>query len=136
MYVQVPPEFWDELEPAGFDEVELGSRSGDQWTSVAHAVLSVGTEGLSVTANLVGVYLAREQIGEFVQRAAAWFGFKARNTETDTSSLVLTITAASAQVIRIEITSADGPDGTSVLDTAALTGAILSAIETTTDAAD
>lgn len=139
MYVHVPSDLWELLDEADFDEVETGTRSGDQWSSVAQAVLSVGNEGLAVSANLVGVYLAREQIADFARRTAAWFGFRvagAGGTGPDTPPLVFTITAGPpGGEARIEIRSTPGPDGTPVLDTAALTGALLSAVAAAPQAA-
>ncbi|MFE4692539.1 hypothetical protein ACFRH6_21095 [Streptomyces sp. NPDC056749] len=132
MYVHVPSDFWELLDEADFDEVETGTRSADQWSSVAQAVLSFGNEGLAVSANLVGVYLAREQIADFVRRTAAWFGFRVSGAGGDgsgTPPLVFTITAGPpGSEARIEIRSTPGPDGTPVLDTAALTNALVSAV--------
>lgn len=130
MYVHVPADFWELLEKADFDEVETGSRSAEQWSSVAEAVLSVGNDGLAVTANLVGVYLAREQIGDFVRKAGAWLGFRVPGGDPCVPPLVFTITTGPPGTeVRIEISSTPGPDGTPVLDTAALTGAIVSALD-------
>ncbi len=138
MYVHVPSDLWQLLEDADFDEIETGTRSADQWSSVAQAVLSVGNEGLAVSANLVGVYLAREQIAEFARRTAAWFGFRVPGAGAQpggagpgTPPLVFTITTGPpGSEARIEITSTPGPDGTPVLDTAALTRALVAAIDT------
>ncbi|MFJ1652492.1 hypothetical protein ACIOC2_13960 [Streptomyces sp. NPDC088337] len=137
MYVHVPSDLWELLEDADFDEIEIGTRSAGQWSSVAQAVLSVGNEGLAVSANLVGVYLAREQIAEFARRAAAWFGFRIPGAGTQSGSvgpgtppLVLTITTGPpGNEVRIEIRSTPGSDGTPALDTAALTHALVSAID-------
>jgi hypothetical protein len=129
MFVQVPRDFWELLDAADFDEVEVGSRSADQWASVAQAAVSIGNQGLAVTANLVGVYLARDQIGEFTQRAAAWFGFRAQ-VERSAPPLVFTITGEAGAETRIEITSRPGPDGVPALDRAALTSAIVTAMDT------
>jgi hypothetical protein len=137
MYVHVPSDLWELLEPADFDEIETGTRSPDQWASVAQAVLSVGNDALAVSANLVGVYLAREQIADFARRTAAWFGFRvseaAPRAEGQTPQhppLVFTITTGRpGGEVRIEIRSTPGADGTPTLDTAALTGALLSAID-------
>jgi hypothetical protein len=138
MYVHVPTDFWELLEKADYDEIETGTRSADQWSSVAQAVLSVGNEGLAVSANLVGIYLAREQIADFARRTAAWFGFRVPEPGTEaggvgagTPPLVFTITTGPpGSEVRIEIRSTPGPDGTPVLDTTALTGALVSAIDT------
>ncbi|WP_327232982.1 hypothetical protein OG349_02450 [Streptomyces sp. NBC_01317] len=127
MFVHVPGDFWELLDRADFDEVEVGSRSGDQWASVAQAAVSVGNQGLAVTANVVGVYLARDRIKEFVQGAAVWFGFRAP-VQGPPPPLVFTITGEGGAETRIEIRSAPGPDGRPVLDTAALTGAVVSAM--------
>ncbi|GAA4806445.1 hypothetical protein [Streptomyces ziwulingensis] len=128
MFVRVPRDFWELLDAADFDEVEVGSRSADEWASVAQAAVSVGNQGLAVTANLVAVYLAREQIKEFAQRAAAWFGFRAP-VERSAPPLVFTITGGAGAETRIEISSRPGPDGVPVLDTAALTRAIVTAMD-------
>ncbi|MET9506532.1 hypothetical protein ABZY42_33300 [Streptomyces sp. NPDC006622] len=135
MFVQVPRELWELLDAADFDEVEVGSRSADQWASVAQAAVSIGNQGLAVTANLVGVYLAREQIREFSQRAAAWFGFRAP-VERSAPPLIFTITGEAGAETRIEITSRPGPDGVPVLDTVALTSAIVTAMDTPSRAAE
>lgn len=130
MYVHVPADFWELLEKADFDEVETGSRSAEQWSSVIEAVLSVGDAGLDVTANLVGVYLAREQIGDFVQRAGVWLGFRDPGVTPSVPPLVFTITTGPPGTeTRIEISSSPGPDGTPALDTASLARAIVSALD-------
>ncbi|MET9479615.1 hypothetical protein [Streptomyces sp. NPDC006638] len=129
MVVRVPDDFWELLDRADFDEVDAGSRSGDQWASVARAAVSVGSEGLALTANVVGVYLARDRIREFVQGAAVWFGFRAPG-DGPPPPLVLTLTGEGGAETRIEIRSAPGPDGRAVLDAAALTAAVVSAMNT------
>ncbi|WP_328965536.1 hypothetical protein [Streptomyces virginiae] len=125
MYVHVPADLWTLLEEDDFDEVEAPSRSMADWASVAEAVVSYGEGTLDVSANLVGVYLAREQIGDFVRRTAAWLGLRTR----DAGPLVFTITTGpSGSEVRMEISCPQGPEGTPALDTAAFAGAIASAL--------
>ncbi|MEU8773561.1 hypothetical protein [Streptomyces sp. NPDC048606] len=141
MFVDVPSELGELLKEADFGEVESDTRSGDQWLDVARAVLSVGVEGLDVSAGAVGIYLAREQIADFGRRTAAWFGFRVASgrasgsgPETATAegaSLVLTVTAGAEDPVRIEIRSTPGPDGTPVLDSAALVDGLVTAIDAT-----
>jgi hypothetical protein len=131
MYVQVPADLWVLLEADDFDEVETSSRSADQWPSVAQAVLSIGEQGLNVTTQLVAVYLAREQIGDFVNRVAAWLGLSPRAASAP-PSLTFTVTAgagAGDDKHSVVITCPVGLDGTPVVDAAALTGAIVSALD-------
>ncbi|MET9398976.1 hypothetical protein [Kitasatospora sp. NPDC002965] len=143
MFVHVPSDLWELLKAADFDEVETNTRSADQWSSVIQAVLSVGQEGLDVSADLVGVYLAREQIADFARRTAAWFGFRVpapRSGEGTTgpgaAPLVFTITTGPpGSEVRIEIRSTPGPDGAPVLDATALVNTLVAAIETPSPAA-
>jgi len=135
MYVRVPADLWVLLEADDFDEAETSSRSADQWPSVAEAVLSIGEQGLNVTTQLVAVYLAREQIGDFVNRVAAWLGLSPRAAGAP-PSLTFTVTAgAEGAKSSVEITCPAGLDGTPVVDAAALTGAIVSALDARSPAA-
>lgn len=136
MFVHVPSELGELLKAADFDEVEANTRSAEQWESVARVVLSVGRDGLDVSAGLVGIYLAREQIADFGRRTASWFrrrpssGTDAEAPVADTASLVLTLTTTGpGDGVRIEIRSTPGPDGAPVLDSAALVDGLVAAID-------
>lgn len=134
MYVHVPADLWALLEGHGYDEVETPSRGMNEVASVAEAVLSAGERGMGLTTELVGVYLARQQIGDFVNRVAAWFGLRARTSGAlQTLSFVITAGPAGAGN-RVEITCPVGPDGAPTLDVAALTAAVVSALDTSTPA--
>jgi hypothetical protein len=132
MYVHVPADLWALLEAHGYDEVEAPSRGMNEVASVAEAVLSAGEKGMGLTTELVGVYLARQQIGDFVNRVAAWFGLRARTPDAPrTLSFVITAGPAGAGH-RVEITCPVGPDGAPALDVAALTAAVVSALDAST----
>jgi len=132
IYVRVPADLWVLLEADDFDEVDTSSRSADQWPSVAEAVLSTGEQVLNVGTQFITVYLAREQIGAFVNRVAAWLGMSQRAT-SEPASLTFTVNAGPDDAKNsVEITCPVGPDGTPVVDTAALTGAIVSVLDTQT----
>ncbi|MCZ4602644.1 hypothetical protein O3S80_02395 [Streptomyces sp. Lzd4kr] len=131
MYVHVPADLWPLLEEDDFDEVETSTRGVDQWSSVAEAVLSAGGATLNVSTQLVAVYVAREQIGDFANRVAAWLGLRTRNATASSAPVTLTVTTTiEASARSIEIICPIGPDGTALVDTAALTDAITSALDT------
>jgi hypothetical protein len=135
MYIHVPVDLGELLEADGFDEIEISSRGADQWSSVAEAVLSTGEKGLDVTTQLVGIYLAREQIADFVRRVAAWLGLRPP-VDGGPQSVTFTVTAGPEGAgTRVQISCPAGPDGAPVLDAAALTGAIVSALGTQPTAA-
>ncbi|WP_406176278.1 hypothetical protein [Streptomyces sp. NBC_00996] len=136
VYVHVPEDLWPLLEEGDFDEVETSTRGMEQWSSVVEAVLSVGGTALNVSTQLVAVYVAREQIGDFVNRVAAWLGLAARNASVPSVPLTLTVTTTIGEAGRsIEVVCPFGPDGTPVVDTAVLTDAITSALDSQSSAA-
>src|SRR4051812_3595642 len=116
MYVHVPAGLWELLEAGDFDEVETAARSAGELLSVTEAVLSAGEHGVGLTTGLVGVYLAREQIGDFVNRVAAWLGLRARTAGGPQQVTFAVTSGPEAARTRVEISCPAGPDGLPLLD--------------------
>ncbi|MFJ6483492.1 hypothetical protein ACIQK6_25740 [Streptomyces sp. NPDC091682] len=111
MYVHVPAGLRALLEEDGFDEVEAG--------------VSYGEGALDVSANLVGVYPAREQIADSVRRTAALPGPRTG----EAGPPVFTGTAGPpGSAVRMEISCPPGHDGTPARDPAAFAGTIVSVL--------